>query len=116
MLGWRKSNLNVPHHASGLTALPSHRGTHDERFEAARAGSSATRLRVPQVMQDGVPDEDAENAGKGGCGLGGNLDVAICRADWHLHKGEHQVCASADSIEATPKNRASFGGLPQMTL
>ena len=71
---------------------------------------------MPQVMQDGVPDEDAENAGKGGCGLGGNLGVAICRADWHLHKGEHQVCTSADGIEATPKVRASFGGLPQMPL
>ena len=62
------------------------------RFEAAGASIVATKLRVPQVMQDGLPDEDAENLGKGGCGLGSNLDVAICRADWHLHKGEHQVC------------------------
>lgn len=44
-------------------------------------------------MQEDEPDEDAENAGKGGCGLGGNLDVALCRADWHLHKGEYQVAA-----------------------
>ena len=51
-----------------------------------------------QVMQEDVPDEDAENAGKGGCGLGGNLDVAICRADWHLHRGEFQVGLSVHSI------------------
>lgn len=44
-------------------------------------------------MQEDEPDEDAENAGKGGCGLGGNLDVALCRADWHLHRGEYQVAA-----------------------
>ncbi len=44
-----------------------------------------------QVMQEDLPDEDAENAGKGGCGLGGNLDVALCRAGWHLHCGEYQV-------------------------
>jgi hypothetical protein len=38
------------------------------------------------------PDEDAENAGVGGCGLGGNLDVAVCRADWLFHLGLYQVC------------------------
>ena len=39
-------------------------------------------------------DEDAENcenAGVGGCGLGGNLDVAVCRADWLFHLGAYQA-------------------------
>ena len=85
-------------------ALICQEGAHDGRYEAAGTGSIATRLRVPQVMQDGVPDEDAENAGKGGCGLGGNLDVAICRADWHLHKGEHQVGASMECAKALSIN------------
>jgi hypothetical protein len=36
-------------------------------------------------------DEEAENAGRGGCGLGGNLDVAVCRAEWFFHLGAHQA-------------------------
>ena len=51
-----------------------------------------------QVMQEDVPDEDAENAGKGGCGLAGNLDVALCRADWHLHRSEYQVTTSPRTL------------------
>ena len=38
-----------------------------------------------------VPEDDAENAGCGGCGLAGNLDVAVARAQWYLHLGMHQV-------------------------
>ena len=44
-----------------------------------------------QMMQEDDLDEDAENAGKGGCGLGGNLDVSVCRAEWYFHLGAYQV-------------------------
>ncbi|EIE23608.1 TPR-like protein [Coccomyxa subellipsoidea C-169] len=31
------------------------------------------------------------NSGKGGCGLVGNLDVAVCRAEWYFHLGGYQA-------------------------
>ena len=77
-----------------------------------------------QVMQEDVPDEDAENAGKGGCGLAGNLVVAICRADWHLHRSQYQVATSPRtlhqklglthtvSIRASQLARLSYGEWP----
>lgn len=51
---------------------------------------------VAQVMQSKDEallneDEDAENAGRGGCGLGGNLDVAVCRSEWYFHLGAYQA-------------------------
>lgn len=45
-------------------------------------------------MQEDELDEDAENSGKGGCGLGGNLDVTVCRAEWYFHLGAYQAWRS----------------------
>ncbi len=51
------------------------------------------------VQEDDL-DEDAENSGKGGCGLGGNLDVAVCRAEWYFHLGGYQA--------SIPQSRSPF--------
>ncbi|KAK9905515.1 hypothetical protein WJX75_001308 [Coccomyxa subellipsoidea] len=47
-------------------------------------------------MEDDLVD-DAENSGKGGCGLGGNLDVSVCRAEWYFHLGGYQECHALTS-------------------
>lgn len=52
-------------------------------------------------MQEEDLDEDAENAGKGGCGLGGNLDVSVCRAEWYYHLGAYQVHDIQSTAHAT---------------
>ena len=35
--------------------------------------------------------EGAGDVARPGCGLGGNLDVAVCRAEWLLHQGACQA-------------------------
>ena len=52
-------------------------------------------------MQEDDLVDDAENSGKGGCGLGGNLDVSVCRAEWYFHLGGYQACTSA-ALAMTP--------------
>lgn len=41
--------------------------------------------------QDMTGSEAAGAPARPGCGLGGNLDVAVCRAEWLLHQGAFQV-------------------------
>ena len=43
---------------------------------------------VLQVMGD---QEGAVSAARQGCGLGNNLDVAVCRAEWLFHQGAYQA-------------------------
>ena len=35
--------------------------------------------------------EGASDVARPGCGLGGNLDVAVCRAEWLFHQGACQA-------------------------
>lgn len=44
--------------------------------------------RRAQVMGG---EEGASSDLRQGCGLGGNLDVAVCRAEWLFHQGAYQA-------------------------
>jgi len=47
--------------------------------------------RARAGVQDMVGGEASGAPARPGCGLGGNLDVAVCRAEWLLHQGAFQV-------------------------
>lgn len=42
-------------------------------------------------MQVMAGAEGVGDVARQGCGLGGNLDVAVCRAEWLLHQGACQA-------------------------
>ena len=67
---------------------------------------------VMQVMDSA---EVASNVARQGCGLGGNLDVAVCRAEWLFHQGACQA-RSCNSMGLSAVKTASRGFPVNMIL
>ncbi|CAL8472035.1 g11577 [Coccomyxa elongata] len=104
---------STPLQPSASAKLNAHKDT--DLSPGVRTRSMVQRSSSPSDMEEDL-DEDAENAGKGGCGLGGNLDVSVCRAEWYFHLGAYQECHALTSqlldqdpyaIEALPVHLAA---------
>jgi hypothetical protein len=54
---------------------------------------------------------DSGGGGTGGCGLRDNLDVMVCRAEWHYHQGANQVQGNAPALDSQLPNLGNVGGL-----
>lgn len=62
-------------------------------FDQNRTGT-ATPMQSPADTQMTTPGSVASEAVRepSGCGLGLNVDVMVCRAEWYYHVGAYQVC------------------------
>ncbi len=92
--------------------------------EAAQPGSDATAQQRDEDSAAAAPDLPGAHtsaadggAGRGGgCGLGGNADVAVARAQLLYHCGSHQVPAGCrllnnEAPNTTPQFRWPRGGV-----
>lgn len=63
-------------------------------FDQNRMGS-ATPMQSPTDTHMTTPGSVANDAERepSGCGLGLNVDVMVCRAEWYYHVGAYQVHA-----------------------
>lgn len=56
-----------------------------------RCSGAAPDSVVPGMLQVMGNQEGAVSVARQGCGLGNNLDVAVCRAEWLFHQGAYQA-------------------------
>lgn len=67
-------------------------------FDHNRTGT-ATPMQSPTDTHMTTPGSVANEAEREppGCGLGLNVDVMVCRAEWYYHVGAYQVSVHVDS-------------------
>ena len=58
---------------------------------------TATPMQSPSDTHMTTPGSVSQDDGResSGCGLGANVDVLVCRAEWYYHVGAYQVSLSS---------------------
>jgi len=51
-----------------------------------------------------------------GCGLGANVDVLVCRAEWYYHVGAYQVRACLTTAQEVHEGNADYNRVTKVLL
>lgn len=67
--------------------------THGTQAYDQSRSSTATPMQSPPDVNMATPGSASHRteANETGCGLGANIDVLVCRAEWYYHVGAYQV-------------------------
>lgn len=69
---------------------------HTQAYDHSR-NSTAIPMQSPADVNMATPNSESHGpaANQPGCGLGDNIDVLVCRAQWYYHVGAYQVNIAA---------------------